>query len=575
VQDPWARAFTAAVDWTSRPGAHTAHNGIDSAPFVPRGVVAGDHFAPFDWGDDSRLHTAWTDSVIYEVHVKGATMLHPDIPLEQRGTYAGFAHPAFVEHLVSLGVTAVELLPIQQHIPEERLSQLGLTNYWGYNTLGFFAPHHQYAYDQTPGGAVDECKTMIKTLHAAGIEVILDVVYNHTCEGSRGGPVLSLRGLHGEWLYRDHDTTGCGNTLDLRQPIALALVMDSLRLWVDEYRVDGFRFDLASAMGRSHHGDFDIRGLFLAAVAQDPVVSQVKLIAEPWDVGPGGYQLGGFPAPWAEWNDRYRDLIRDHWRNAPRPLGAVARRITGSPDLFSGSGRQPWASINFVTSHDGFTMTDLVSYDAKHNEDNLEHNNDGNNDNRSWNHGVEGPTDDEFVASARARTVRNLLTTLVLSAGTPMLLGGDELGRTQHGNNNAYCLDDATSWIDWPAADHRLLAFTKTLIGLRAQRATLRRSRWLTDPEALWLAPDGEPMTVDRWDDPGTIGLTLVLRGAHDESDLAIVLHEGPDSLVYALPPGVWGLTLSTDLDADASLDPVDGEVKVPARTVAVYSRIS
>ncbi len=577
VVDPWARAFDGQVDWLSSPGCHVPGSGIDSAKFMPRSIAVNQ---TFDWHDDQSPDVSWVDTVLYEVHVKAATATHPDVPPSLRGTYAGLAHPAFVSHLQRLGVTAVELLPIHHHVPEQRLAALGLTNYWGYNTLGFFAPHQAYAFNGADGAQVAECKEMIRTLHGAGIEVVLDVVYNHTCEGGRGGPALSLRGLHGDSLYRETDTTGCGNTLDLRQPLALQLVLDSLRMWVEEYHVDGFRFDLASALGRGQSGEFDQRGLFLSAVAQDPVLSRVKLIAEPWDIGMGGYQLGFFPAPWAEWNDRYRDLVRDHWRNAPRPLGALARRITGNPDLFASSGRWPWASINFITAHDGFTMADLTTYESKRNEANGERNADGTGDNRSWNHGVEGPTADLAIKAARARTVRNLLATLLLSHGTPMLLGGDEMGRTQRGNNNAYCHDSELVWLDWPNADESLIAFTATVIALRRRHPALHRSTWLTDDEAQWFAPDGSPMTIDRWDDANSVGLTLLLNGHHDDDpQLLLILHEGPDQLAFVLPEGDWSLVLSSDptWTEPAQCAPTmvrRGVELLAGRTVHLYERL-
>ena len=570
--DPWARAVDGTVNWLDKPGCLLPGSNVDTGPYVPWGIVVDDRF---DWTDDRPPRTAWVDTVLYEVHVKGATMAHPGIPEAIRGTYAGLAHPAFTGHLQRVGVTAVELLPIHHHVAEERLATLGLTNYWGYNTLGFFAPHQAYASESTRGAQVGECKAMVKALHAAGIEVILDVVYNHTCEGGHGGPTVSLRGLHGDALYREVDTTGCGNTLDLRHPLALRLVLDSLRMWVEEYHVDGFRFDLATAVARGTNGDFDQRGLFLAAIGQDPVLSQVKLIAEPWDVGDGGYQLGFFPAPWAEWNDRYRGLVRDHWRDAPRPLGALARRITGNPDLFARSGRWPWSSINFVTAHDGFTMADLVTYELKRNKANGENNADGTSDNRSWNHGVEGPTLDAKIVASRARTVRNLLATLLFSHGTPMILGGDELGRTQLGNNNAYCHDSSLVWIDWVNADHALTDFTATLTRLRREHRALHRATWLNDDEAQWFAPDGTAMTVDRWDDPNTAGLTLLLDGHGDEPDLALLMYEGPASIEFTLPKGEWTMLLSTD---PAWVVPPNGTVfegveTFEPRTIHLYAR--
>jgi isoamylase len=443
--DPYARAIEGAVEWNP---AVYGDNAADSAPFVPRSVVGAE---PFDWADDRPPATALVDSIIHELHVKGFTRLHPEVPEPLRGSYAGLAHPAAIGHLQRLGVTAVELLPVHQFVHDAALVAHGLRNYWGYQSIGYFAPHNEYA---ASGDPVGEFKTMVRALHAAGLEVILDVVFNHTAEGDEHGPTLCFRGLDNPAYYRladDRsryvDDTGVGNTLDTHRPAALRLVMDALRYWVTEMHVDGFRFDLAASLGRAT-SDFDPFSAFLDAVGQDPVLSQVKLIAEPWDIGQGGYELGDFPPGWSEWNGRYRDTVRDFWRGTPGTLADFATRLTGSADLY-GRTRRPTASINLVTVHDGFTLTDLVSYDAKHNEANGEDNRDGNDDNRSWNRGAEGPTDDPSVLELRARQRRNLLATLLLSEGIPLLLGGDELGRTQRGNNNAYCQDNAISWIDW------------------------------------------------------------------------------------------------------------------------------
>ncbi len=570
LADPWARAYSGSVDWRSNPGVHASRDPRDNAGFTMRGVAVDDRF---DWGADVRPNTAWTDTVIYEVHVKGATKTHPDVPAELQGTYAGFCHPAFVAHLVDLGVTAVELLPIHQIVPEERLAWLGLTNYWGYNTLGFLAPHNGYGSAGSGSALVRECKGMIKLLHEAGIEVILDVVYNHTCEAGPGGPMLAYRGLDPLGWYRPHDTTGCGNSVDTTQQLALTLIMDSLRYWVEEFHVDGFRFDLATTLGRGRDGHFDAQGTFINSVAQDPVLSKVKLIAEAWDLGPGGYQVGSFPAPWAEWNDRYRDLVRDHWHNEPRPLGAFARRMTGNPDLFAAFGRRPWSSINFITAHDGFCLRDLVTYDTKHNADNGEGNRDGSNDNRSWNHGVEGETDDPPIVAARQRTQRNLLATLMLSQGTPMLLGGDELGRTQNGNNNAYCLDNGTSWFDWSAVDLALTEFVRELTALRRSSAVFRQRNWLAEDDAQWFSPSGEPMTTPQWDDPEGCGLQLLLLGSSDEQDRLIVLHEGDEPEEFTLPKGDWNTLLTTALAGDPDLEIVDGVFCPEYPCVAVFAR--
>jgi isoamylase len=495
--DPYTRAVRGGVEW------HQAVNGddpADSAPYVPRSVVSAE---PFEWGDDRPPRTALADSVIYEAHVKGLTYLHPDVPEPLRGTYAGLAHPAVIEHLQRLGVTAVELLPVHQFVHDGALVARGLRNYWGYQPIGYFAPHNEYA---ASGDAVGEFKHMVRALHAAGLEVLLDVVYNHTAEGNQDGPTLCFRGLDNPAYYRlaeDRryyvDDTGVGNTLDTHRPAALRLVMDSLRYWAQEMHVDGFRFDLAATLGRGGT-DFDPSGAFLDAIGQDPVLSEVKLIAEPWDWG--GYDLGDFPAGWSEWNGRYRDTVRDFWRGTPGTLADFATRLTGSSDLF-GHGRRPTASINLVTVHDGFTLNDLVSYDAKHNEANGEGNRDGNDDNRSWNCGAEGPTDDRSVLALRARQRRNLLVTLLLSDGVPLLLGGDELGRTQRGNNNAYCQDNEISWVDWAQADRDLLEFVARVCRLRRQHDVFRRTRFFATGELGWLRPDGQPMEAADWSNPG------------------------------------------------------------------------
>ncbi len=570
LQDPWALAFAGSVDWLAKPGVHAAPDSGDTASLTMRSVAVDGRF---DWGTDVRPDTPWTDTVIYEVHVKGATKTHPEIPEALRGTYAGFCHPAFVRHLVDLGVTAVELLPIHQNVPEERLAWLGLTNYWGYNTVGFFAPHNAYASASDGPSLVRECKGMVKLLHEAGIEVILDVVYNHTCEAGPGGPMLSLRGLDPLGWYRPHDTTGCGNSVDSTQPLALQLILDSLRYWVEEFHVDGFRFDLATTLGRGRDGQFDPQGTFLNAIAQDPILSKVKLIAEAWDVGPGGYQVGSFPAPWAEWNDRYRDLVRDHWHNEPRPLGAFARRITGNPDVFAAFGRRPWSSVNFVTAHDGFCLRDLVSYNEKRNDANGEANRDGSNDNRSWNHGIEGETDDVAVVAKRQRTQRNLLATLLLSQGTPMILGGDELGRTQNGNNNAYCLDNETSWFDWSKVDQPLTEFVRQLTILRRSSEVFRQRDWLAETDARWFAPSGDLMSTEQWDDPEGCGLQLLLLGSSADRDRLVILHEGDEPEAFTLPDGDWEPLLTTALPDDPDEKIIDGMFCPEYPCVVVFAR--
>jgi isoamylase len=535
--DPYARAIDGAVRWDP---AVYGDNDTDSAPFVPRSVV---HGQPFDWGADARPGTALVDSIVYELHVRGFTRLHPEIPEALRGTYAGLAHPAAIAHLQEIGITAVELLPVHQFVHDAPLVARGLRNYWGYQSIGYFAPHNEYAATDDPVG---EFKAMVAALHAAGLEVLLDVVFNHTAEGDEHGPTLCFRGIDNPAYYRLAqdpsryvDDTGCGNTFDTHRPHGLRLVMDALRYWVTEMHVDGFRFDLAASLGRAT-ADFDPFGGFLDAVGQDPVLAEVKLIAEPWDIGQGGYDLGNFPPGWSEWNGRYRDTVRDYWRGARGTLGDFATRLTGSSDLFGG-GRRPTASVNLITVHDGFTLNDLVSYDAKHNEANGEGNRDGTDDNRSWNCGVEGPTDDPAVLELRARQRRNLLATLLLSEGVPLLLAGDELGRTQDGNNNAYCQDNELSWVDWAAADAELTAFVTQLIGLRRQAEILHRGRFLGHDDVTWLRPDGAPMGDSDWGDADARAIALVLPHA------ALLVNAWWEPLTFRLPgDGEWDVVLDT-----------------------------
>ena len=487
--DPYARRIDGSIAWSNRLFDYRvdrSHQDLepdehDSAAHVPKGVVVNPAFA---WADDRLLRTPWEQTLIYEVHVKGFTKLHPSVPPELRGTYAGMASPPAIGYLQALGVTAVELLPVHHHVNDRRLAELGLTNYWGYNTIGFFAPDSRYC---ATGEPVDEFKTMVRQLHDAGIEVILDVVYNHTGEGDHLGPTLCFRGIDNSAYYRlapdDRrvyvDYTGTGNTLNVTHPRTLQLIMDSLRYWISEMHVDGFRFDLASALARELH-DVDKLGSFFDIVHQDPLISQVKLIAEPWDLGEGGYQVGNFPAGWAEWNGKYRDTVRRYWRGVGEQTAELAFRLTGSSDLYAESGRQPHASINFVTAHDGFTLHDLVSYETRHNEANGEGNQDGEVNNESMNFGVEGPTDDPAMTAARERQKRNFLSTLFLSQGVPMLLGGDEIGRTQQGNNNAYCQDNDISWFAWQLDDdrRRLLEFTRGVIAIFRAHPVLRRRRF-------------------------------------------------------------------------------------------------
>ncbi len=529
--DPYAKAVIGELQWNEAIFGYRfgdpdgPANRRDSARYVPRCVVSNPWF---DWGHDTPPRTPWSRTVIYEVHVKGFTQRHPDIPEPLRGTYAGLAHPAAINHLHELGVTAVELLPVHRYISEHHLVERGLTDYWGYNSIAYLAPHDGYA-SASGLRAIAEFKEMVKTLHAAGIEVILDVVYNHTAEGNHLGPTLSLKGFDNQAYYRlmDDDPryymdyTGTGNSMNMRHPHVLQLIMDSLRYWVEEMHVDGFRFDLAATLARELH-DVDRLSTFFEVIQQDPVISQVKLIAEPWDVGEGGYQVGNFPPLWSEWNGRYRDTVRDFWRGADATLPELGYRFTGSSDLYQSDRRRPSASINFVTAHDGFTLRDLVSYNDKHNEANHEDNRDGTDDNRSWNCGVEGETDDPEVLALRARQQRNLLTTLVLSQGVPMLVGGDELGRTQHGNNNGYCQDNEISWFDWDDVDVELFAFTRELLDLRREHPVFRRRRFFEGKavrgeqfhDIAWLTPEGELMSDEHWNTGFAKSLQIFLNGS-------------------------------------------------------------
>ncbi|MDX2403517.1 glycogen debranching protein GlgX [Streptomyces microflavus] len=610
--DPYARAvdgdFTLPPevyghvrDWPDQHVADTVRDNRDSAPHVPKGVVVHDDD---DWVEDRRPKTPWADSVIYELHVRGFTKLHPDIPPELRGTYAGLAHPAAIDHLTRLGVTAVELLPVHQFAHEDHLLRRGLHNYWGYNSIGYFAPHAGYSASGSAGGQVGEFKRMVHALHGAGIEVILDVVYNHTAEAGELGPMLSLRGIDNRGYYRLQndprryaDYTGCGNTLHVVQPQVLRLITDSLRYWVTEMGVDGFRFDLAAALARSMH-DVDMLSPFLAVIAQDPVLRRVKLIAEPWDVGNGGYQVGAFPPLWTEWNDRYRDAVRDYWRGALPDVRDLGYRLTGSSDLYAWGGRRPYASVNFVTAHDGFTLRDLVSYEQKHNEANGEGNRDGTSDNRAWNCGAEGETTDPEINALRRRQLRNLLTTLLLSTGVPMLVAGDEMGRTQGGNNNAYCQDNEISWLDWSLLDQPewrgLTELTARVLKLRHTHPVLRRRAFFSGraqaPDGLrdlaWFTRDGREMTEGDWYAPAaTLGLYLSGRDipgrdargepVTDDSFLA-VLHAGAEPVAFELPGAPWAATYELVLDTsreDQAEPPgtvLEGgtEMTVPARSV-------
>jgi glycogen operon protein len=580
--DPYAKAIEGQVTWgqpvfSYQFGYPDRRNNADSAPYVPRSVVVNPYF---DWNLDRPPRTPYYETVIYEAHVRGLTREHPVIPDEQRGTYLGLAHPAVISHLKGLGVTAVELMPVHQFVNDSHLKEKGLGNYWGYNTIGFFAPHNAYSASGHRGQQVQEFKTMVRALHQAGIEVILDVVYNHTAEGNHLGPTLSFRGIDNAGYYRladdDRryymDTTGTGNSLLMRHPHVLQMIMDSLRYWVLDMHVDGFRFDLAATLARQFY-EVDRLSAFFDLVQQDPVVSQVKLIAEPWDVGDGGYQVGNFPPLWSEWNGKYRDTIRDFWRGQPATLPEFASRLTGSSDLYQQDSRRPVASVNFVTAHDGFTLTDLVSYDHKHNEANGEDGRDGTDDNRSWNCGAEGPTEDKAILALRARQKRSFLLTLLLSQGVPMLLAGDEMGRTQRGNNNAYCQDNEISWVDWAVRaedDQALYDYVRTLIKLRADHAVFRRRRFFRGLPArggrnrlgdiAWFTLAGEEMTGDDWDAGFAKSLTVFLNGraisepdrrgerVQDDSFL-LLFNASEEDLRFVIPPRRYGPRWSKVLD--------------------------
>ena len=550
--DPYARQVVGDL----RLDDALLEHGRDSAPHVPRSVVVD---GAFDWGDDAPPRTPWSRTVIYELHVKGFTALHPGVPEHLRGTYAGLAHPAAVQHLLDLGVTAVELMPVQAFVSEPHLLRRGLTNYWGYAPVAWCAPHPGWAATDDP---VRELKQTVKALHAAGLEVLIDVVYNHTGEGDETGPTLGLRGIDNAasyWLDPDdrgryRDVTGTGSTLDLRSPAVLQLVMDSLRLWVQDLHVDGFRFDLACALTRGDDGR-ELRSAFLAAVGQDPVLREVKLVAEAWDLGPGGYLVGRFPAPWAEWNDRFRDTVRDAWRGQGDGVRELASRLSGSADLFAARG--PWASVNLVTAHDGFPLHDLTAYDHKHNEANGEDGRDGEAHNRSWNCGVEGPTEDPDVEALRRRQARNLLTTLLLSTGTPLLTMGDEVRRTQHGNNNAYCHDGPLSWQPWDDRPDRadLLAWTTRLLQLRREHPVLRRGTFATGAadadgvhDVAWFREDGRQLEQADWHDGGRRALAAYHDGGPDGSFL-LVLHTGAEPLAWTLPGAPWATGWTVVLD--------------------------
>jgi isoamylase len=580
--DPYARAIAGVVTLRDEmlgyrlagPDRDLVPDERDSAPFVPKSVVVD---RAFDWEDDRPPRRPWSETVIYELHVKGFTARHAEIPPEIRGTYAGLASPAAIAHLTELGVTAVELLPVHHSVSEQRLVDSGLVNYWGYNSIGFFAPDPRFAFSGDRGQQVAEFKTMVKALHRAGLEVILDVVYNHTAEGDHRGPTLCFRGIDNAVYYRlvanDRtrylDYTGCGNTLDTTHPETIRLIMDSLRYWVVEMHVDGFRFDLAAALGRGPDG-FDRLSAFFAVIHQDPVMSRIKLIAEPWDLGEGGYRVGNFPIGWSEWNDKYRDCVRRYWRGDQGQMAELGYRLTGSSDLYALSGRQPWASVNFVTAHDGFTLADLVSYSAKHNLSNRERNGDGADQNFSWNWGVEGPTDDPKIVALRERHMRNFLATLLLSQGVPMLCAGDEAARTQGGNNNPYCQDNEVSWLSWPLGvdARRRVAFARRLIRLRLDNPVFHRRTFFhgrlaqsgAAKDLCWLGPDGKEMTAEQWADGFGRCLGLRLHGGIEDVDetgepvvadtFLVLLNAHHEDLPFLLPiqegDSAWELVLDT-----------------------------
>ncbi|HEX2904022.1 MAG TPA: glycogen debranching protein GlgX [Jatrophihabitans sp.] len=610
--DPYAKAIDGKFQWEQSLfgynfGDENSRNDDDSAAAMPKSVVINPFF---DWGVDRPPKRPYADSVIYEAHVKGLTELHPDVPEELRGTYAGVAHPVVIDHLKQLGVTAIELMPVHHFADDSTLQDKGLHNYWGYNTIGFLAPDSKYSSATTPGGQVQEFKAMVRALHAADIEVILDVVYNHTAEGNHLGPTISFRGIDNQAYYRlvDDDPryymdyTGTGNSLNVRHPHSLQLIMDSLRYWVTDMHVDGFRFDLAATLAREFY-DVDRLSSFFELVQQDPTVSQVKLIAEPWDIGPGGYQVGNFPPQWTEWNGKYRDTVRDFWRGEPGTIGEFAARLTGSADLYEHSARRPVASINFVTAHDGFTLRDLVSYNEKHNEANGEDNNDGESHNRSWNCGVEGPTEDGGVNDLRARQQRNFIATLFLSQGVPMMCHGDELGRTQGGNNNGFCQDNEITWIDWAQADEGLMAFTREVATLRREHPTFRRRRFFDGrpvrqkgtanlPDIAWLRPDGSVMAEEDWDSGFGRAVAVFLNGAgiHSTDDrgepitddsFLLCFSADDDKIDFTIPgdgaAGDWQVVLDTSVAAVEPAEPVHtGEsVAVQPRTLVVLQRLS
>lgn len=607
--DPYAKALAGLVKWDEAVFGHRwldpdgKPNEANSAAFMPKCVVINPYF---DWKHDRSPNVSLHETIIYEVHVKGFTQLHPDIPEELRGTYAGLAHPAAIDYFKNLGVTAVELMPIHQFIQDKNLLDKGLRNYWGYNSICYFAPHDEYAATGQLGQQVQEFKQMVQAFHQAGIEIILDVVYNHTAEGNRLGPTLSFKGIDNQAYYRlvpddlryYMDYTGTGNTLNMRHPHVLQMVMDSLRYWVTEMHVDGFRFDLAATLARGLH-EVDRLSAFFDLIQQDPIISQVKLIAEPWDVGGGGYQVGNFPPQWSEWNGKYRDCVRDFWRGQDATLGELANRLAGSSDLYENTGRRPHASVNFVTAHDGFTLEDLVSYNEKHNEANQDDNTDGESHNRSWNCGAEGPSDDPNIRTLRDRQKRNLLTTLMLSQGIPMLRGGDEIGITQHGNNNTYCQNNDMSWYQWDKADKNLLEFVQKLVHFRTEHVAFRRWKWFQGrpiwgtgvSDIGWFKPDGTGMPEEEWSGGVMHTLLVFLNGKEIagldtrgerviDDDFCILINAHHEKITFVLPEAVlhigaeWARILDTfsgDFNTGAEMMPLpENKIEVEARSIVV-----
>jgi len=596
--DPYAKSIEGRVDWDPACFGYDlddpdSRSETDSAPHVTKSVV---HNPYFDWRVDHRPTTPLHETIIYETHVRGLTMQHPDIPEHLRGTYEGLGHPVIIDYFTKLGVTAVELMPVHQFVQDSHLVKQGLRNYWGYNSIGFFAPHNGYAARQ--GEQVEEFKSMVRALHEAGIEVILDVVYNHTAEGNHLGPMLSFKGIDNAAYYRlvpgdrrhYFDTTGTGNSLNAGNPHSLQLIMDSLRYWVTEMHVDGFRFDLAATLARQFY-EVDRLSAFLNIIQQDPIVSQVKLIAEPWDLGEGGYQVGNFPPVWSEWNGLYRDTVRDFWRGEPSTVAELASRLTGSSDLYQADTRRPVASINFVTAHDGFTLKDLVSYNEKHNQANGEDNRDGESHNRSWNCGAEGPSDDPDVCRCRRSQQRNFLTTLLLSQGVPMLLGGDEMGRTQGGNNNPYAQDNEISWYDWDNVDEDLLAFTRRLIALRQEHPIFRQRRWFQGRpirgtvDISWFRVDGQEMSEEDFNTSHRRSLGMYLNGdgirgrdlrgqpVTDDSFM-VILNANDKELDWKLPTTLdheWSVVVDTSAVLDDGRQ-VDGALMLPPRSTVVLT---